>query len=101
MSYLLPPEPDDDSDRERRARAEAAERRRLVDALCNVPMKGGGSDRVFIVGLRSTNLARLTKAEQERLDRLAWKHRRELSDDLRPKLPPFDPIVREMKNAGV
>lgn len=100
MTYMQP-DTDDDSDRERRMRAEAGQRRALVEALCNVSMRANGSDRQFIVDLRRSDLAVIGQDACDRLGRLAWQYRRDLPQHLRPKLPPFDPIVRAMEIAGV
>src|SRR6185437_4016580 len=88
------PDTDDDSDLARRARAEAGQNRRLLDALYAMQLRP--FDHGFVVRLRVSDLVTIAAADRDRLDRLAWQHRRDLPDELRPKLPAFDPIVREM-----
>ncbi len=112
MNGPLPAEPDDASDLERRARAQAAYRRTRLDALYQLGKKVwrpdeqrhvglSAIDRGFVIRLRESDLTRLTDTDRNRLDRLVWDHRRSLPPDLRPALPPFDPIVREMEIEGV
>lgn len=97
MTYQSPDD-EDASDRQRRVRAEAARLRRLLDALYNVVPRHQASDLGFVIGLRKTDLAMIADGDRDRLDRLVWKWRRDLPEEMRPKLPPFDPIVRELES---
>ncbi len=97
MNYVSP-DTDDASDIERRRRAVAGLRRGRVGvlldnaALCAV-------DRGFLLRLRDRDLIEMTAADRDRFDQLIWQHRRDLPAGLRPKLPPYDPIVRALEDA--
>ena len=98
----MPPDDEDASDRERRQRAGAAHRRKLLDALYDRSGAGQYLSRLdwgFVIGLRKSDLVLISDDDRLRLDRLVWTHRRTLPDGLRPKLPPHDPIVRELEGA--
>lgn len=99
MTYL-PPEQDDASDLARRARVVAALARRRLDALYALGARFRGTDFGFVIMMRKKDLTQLSWDEQSRLDRIVWDYRRQLPEELRPKLPPFDPIVRELEMAG-
>lgn len=99
MTYVSP-DREDDSDLARRARAAAAATRRRLDALYALGRSLRGTDFGFVIRLRKSDLMRLSAADQSRLDRMLWDYRRQLPDEVRPKLPPFDPIVRELEMAG-
>ena len=98
MSYVAP-DTEDSSDQARRARAVAAQRRRVLDALYAIGSVLRAVDRGFVVRLRQSDLTALSEADRNRLGRLVWTQRRMLPAELRPKLPPFDPIVRQMEAA--
>jgi len=100
MTYVAA-DTDDASDLERHARAQAAHRRKLLDALFNLDQWLNQGDRGFVIRLRQSDLTQLSATDKDRLDHLVWDYRRQLPDALRPKLPPFDPIVRQMEKAGV
>jgi hypothetical protein len=87
----------DDAPRVQRAIDDAL--RLVMRALGNVSMRAGGPDRRAVVELCDREPWQLTPAERARIDRLAWKYRRELPPHLAPKLPPFDPLVRELMDA--
>lgn len=57
-------------------------------------------ERTFVERLRAHGRQSLDDAELERIKDLAWKYRRQLPAHLAPKLPPHDPIVREMEQQG-
>lgn len=98
MTYALP-DTEDESDIQRRRAALAARRRKLADALYNIVPRHHATDFGFVIGLRSGDLATIGDDDRDRFDRLVWKWRRDLTADLRPRLPPFDPIVRELGSA--
>lgn len=56
------------------------------------------SDRGLIVGAKQRGKTMLTARHAQKIDLLAWKYRRHLPRHLAPKLPPRDPIVRDMKD---
>jgi hypothetical protein len=97
----LPPEPDDD-DAGRVAAAVRRARLNTLNALANAPIGADSRERKDVLDLRA-KLQRdrdpLTAKEEERIRQLAWKWRRHLPRGTAPKLPPQDPIVREMEAA--
>ena len=100
MTYVAP-DTEDVSDQARRERAVAARRRRLLDALYGFGSWLNVRDRGFVIRLRKSDLMQLSADDRNRLDRLVWRCRRQLPEELRPTLPPFDPIVREREATGV
>lgn len=99
---VMPPDEGDDAPRVARAVREA----QLIklDALANAPLGAGSRDRQDVLRLRDklhAGRVPLTGKEVETIARLAWKWRRAIPHYLSPRLPPHDPIVREMEAARV
>jgi hypothetical protein len=99
MAYPHPERADDDD----QARMEKA----VVDALAiavtrlkAVSMAMGGADARFIRNMDLTLCTLRKMPEQgqvQKIKELAWKYRRMIPAGIAPKLPPGDPIVREME----
>lgn len=98
MAYAQPERDDDDA-----ARMEWAEVKLLRSTVEKLlPLKAGMSrdERGFVadIDLRVCVLGQHPGAQAvQRVKALAWKYRRHMAPGAGPKLPPHDPIVREME----
>jgi hypothetical protein len=54
-------------------------------------------DRHFIVGARQRGQSKLAADDVRKIELLAWRYRKVLPRHLAPTLPPYDPIVRALK----
>jgi hypothetical protein len=97
MTYAQPDPPDDDA--ERLALVLAPRMRECIRALLNVTMVP--NDQALVQGLARRDPATLTAQQRHWIAQLLWRYRRNVPSELRPKLNPDDPIVREMEMAGV
>lgn len=97
VTRSLPADEDDDlATRARIARAVVEARRGRLDALAALTIRRQG-DRTLLRQLRRADPERWTQEQQASLDLLSWRYRDALPAYLRPKLPPHDPIVAEMR----
>jgi hypothetical protein len=88
-----------DDDAARQAESERQLMGLTVKRLMESGLPKGSGDARFLerMDLRITvNREMPTKAEIERIKALAWTHRRRMPRTLAPKLPPHDPIVKEI-----
>jgi hypothetical protein len=90
----IPPREDNSDDAARLARAEAELRRRTVAALRRAPIRPCCRDAREVRRLAGIDMERISGADIEALDLLAWRWRRALPPGLAPKLNPADPVVR-------
>jgi hypothetical protein len=92
------PEPDDD-DALRLAKALTASYGGKVQQLQKLGIERRSPDGHFISAMdHKLNVLRHapSRDEIERIKAIMWSHRRYLPDHARPRLPPHDPIVREL-----
>ncbi len=94
---VLPPETNDD-DAARLALVETELLRRTLAALRQV-IDAYHRDARRLRELTRLDLTRISDEDRDRLRDLAWRWRRKLPRALAPKLPPHDPIVRQMEAA--
>lgn len=97
MTYAYPDPPDDDE--ERLAIVMAPRMIERIRALLGISL--APKDRTLVESLARRDPKTLTAEHRSWIASLLWKYRRDLPANLRPRLNPDDPIVREMEAAGV
>lgn len=87
----------DDDDKARMANTEAKLLGVTVTKLLTVSLPGPVKRFVDEMDLQLNVFGRSVSRDQvQRIKDLAWEYRRQMPKHLAPKLPPHDPIVREM-----
>ncbi len=90
--------PEDDDDQARAERAEIDLYAITVTKLGTLELRGAEGEFVRRMDLQLCILRRLPGTHDlQRLKDMAWKYRRQMPRHLAPKLPPHDPIVRELE----
>lgn len=87
--------PEQDADRQKRS--EAMYLGRIVERLLAAKVRFVDQGYLKALDLRINIHGGLpTAADVEQIKRMAWEYRRTMPAHIAPKLPPHDPIVKEM-----